>query len=270
VVFDAVRYTPDGNSVGGITVVDAAGNVEAGWQCSCSRPSWSADGKRLVVQSTQIVGSGKTAHVRVDLSIVNTDGTHMRTLLDDAPADRGPAWSPRGDLIAFYSTRGQSFEGSDIYVIRPDGRGLRRLTHMQGTHPTWSPDGRWIAFSGTPRPSEQPTQIYAIPVEGGTPIRLSTDPVGGDLIPVWSPDGTQIAYVGAYNFEVHEYVQRVASLPRSSRKATAARTLARCMHFRRGKPRRIRALHKAFIRDWQPRRRSKPHAAKLCRAKRAR
>jgi Tol biopolymer transport system component len=36
----------------------------------------------------------------------------------------------------------------EIYLIRPDGAGLKRLTHLVGNdaHATWSPDGKWIAF----------------------------------------------------------------------------------------------------------------------------
>src|SRR5258708_6192977 len=35
-----------------------------------------------------------------------------------------------------------------IFVVDPDGRGLRRLTHDQRFHGyAWSPDGRWIAMA---------------------------------------------------------------------------------------------------------------------------
>jgi len=36
-----------------------------------------------------------------------------------------PAWSPDGDWIAFASNHEGNY---DIYLIRPDGSGLRRLT----------------------------------------------------------------------------------------------------------------------------------------------
>ena len=48
--------------------------------------------------------------------------------------------------IAFAANAGQ---GSEIYSIRSDGSGLRRLTHLRGdaVHPDWSPSGRRIAFA---------------------------------------------------------------------------------------------------------------------------
>ena len=45
-------------------------------------------------------------------------------------SDNFPAWSPNGDLIAF--TR-FSEDDYDIYTIRPDGTGLKRLTTRRET-----------------------------------------------------------------------------------------------------------------------------------------
>lgn len=47
--------------------------------------------------------------------------------------------------IAFSLDRGL---GGEIYTIRPDGAGLRRLTHLDGNAiaPDWSPDGSQIVF----------------------------------------------------------------------------------------------------------------------------
>ena len=55
-----------------------------------------------------------------------------------------PAASQRGRdqrLLAFSAGRGWN---TDIYVIRADGTGLRRLTRTPGREdtPTWSPDGK--------------------------------------------------------------------------------------------------------------------------------
>jgi Tol biopolymer transport system component len=63
-----------------------------------------------------------------------------------AGSDNFPAWSPNGDLIAF--TR-FSEDDYDIYTIRPDGTGLKRLTTTPGkdAHEIWSPDGKQILFS---------------------------------------------------------------------------------------------------------------------------
>ena len=57
-------------------------------------------------------------------------------------------WSPDGELIAF---TGREDEGlrNELYVIRPDGGGLQRITNDESIKysPSWSPDGGTIAFS---------------------------------------------------------------------------------------------------------------------------
>ena len=50
-------------------------------------------------------------------------------------------------LIAFQSDRDGT---TDLYLIRRDGTGLRRLTDLAEDDPSvaWSPEGRWVAFQG--------------------------------------------------------------------------------------------------------------------------
>jgi TolB protein len=54
-----------------------------------------------------------------------------------------PSWSPHGTKLAFVRSTGSGRAG--IYLVRRDGSGLRRLTR-RGGGPAWSPNGRWIAF----------------------------------------------------------------------------------------------------------------------------
>lgn len=57
-----------------------------------------------------------------------------------------PAWSPRGDRIAFLQAVGTR---TFLAVMRADGSALRRLTRadVYGAPPAWSPDGRRLYFA---------------------------------------------------------------------------------------------------------------------------
>jgi dipeptidyl aminopeptidase/acylaminoacyl peptidase len=108
-------------------------------------------------------------------------------------SDSHPCFSPDGHTVAFKSTRlGQPA----IWLSRPDGSGLRRLTppggeHAWSTEPAWSPDGQWIAYAEI---GPQQADIHVISVLGGVPRRFTFDPAE-DREPAWSPDGQWIYFV---------------------------------------------------------------------------
>jgi TolB protein len=101
-------------------------------------PSFAPDGKHIVYRAVSPQGEG--------LRIMNLEDQSITSLTKDY--DNFPAWSPRGDLIAFVRQLGGNFE---VFTIRPDGKDLRQLTNVQGNeaHLAWSPDGERILFSST-------------------------------------------------------------------------------------------------------------------------
>jgi len=99
-----------------------------------------SDGRRIAF---------RTGAPREDLVVMDADGTGRRRLMDDAFRDRGPLWTADGAWLVFYSNRGGPY---DLWKIRPDGTGMRRITvtakgEEDPTNPRLSPDGKTIAVA---------------------------------------------------------------------------------------------------------------------------
>ena len=97
-----------------------------------------------------------------------------------------PDPSPDGQWVAFYTLNQP--EGL-LYVSRPDGTGLRKLTPDSAIDrmPRWSPDGQWISFFSN-RGGE--LEVWKIRSDGSGLQRLIDET---SAYPVWSPDGRRLA-----------------------------------------------------------------------------
>jgi len=112
-----------------------------------------------------------------------------------------PAWSPDGEWLALSSDRNTEWRARkgawehvqqlSVYMVRPDGSELRRVSNAQGDicagSPKWSPDGRRIAFYEIPveqtwhahRPelvAGATSQIVSVDVETGARIAHTSGP----------------------------------------------------------------------------------------------
>jgi Tol biopolymer transport system component len=80
-----------------------------------------------------------------------------------------------------------------IYTIKPDGTGVRRLTTTgKNLHPKWSPRGARIAF--VHETSAGATDLWVMSATGTRKTRVTH--VGNATEPTWSPDGKYLAFGG--------------------------------------------------------------------------
>lgn len=118
-------------------------------------------------------------------------GTTPRRISGSAYHHGWPAISPDGSRIAFSRSALELLGPRRLYVVRADGRGLRRLTTGEAWAPTWSPDGSTIAFTRGKGPLDVFGDVYAVDADGAAPRLVVRDAQQPD----WSPDGSSIAFV---------------------------------------------------------------------------
>ena len=148
-------------------------------------PSMAPDGKRFVYRSFGPDGEG--------LRIMNMETKAVTNLTNGY--DNFPLWSPRGDLIMFSRAAKGDYE---IYTIKPDGAGVKRLTFSRGNdaHQSWSPDGEHIVWAssrmgfkdeGTYTDAPQPYGELFVMRYDGTDVHQLTDNQWEDGTPAWQP-----------------------------------------------------------------------------------
>jgi TolB protein len=156
-------------------------------------PAWSPDGRRIAF--VRLFESGPV------VMVMNADGTGLRRLSPQARRGYGsysPDWSGAAGLIAFSSAYATP-ENPEIYVVRPNGTGLKRLTFTRGDaevlgddgFPAFSPDGRRIAFTSN---RSDDNEIWIMGSDGKRQRRLAGLPRRDDVGPTWSGDGKRIAF----------------------------------------------------------------------------
>ncbi|MDX6439091.1 MAG: TolB protein [Gaiellaceae bacterium] len=155
------------------------------------RYAWAPKGRRLVY----------AAFDPTALLIVNVADGAKRTLRGTRRVGaRQPSWSPDGRLIAFLRQRAP-YGGSDIYVVAPDGTGLRRLVRTRGVleTPRWSPDGHSIAYFRliNDSPGQEQWAVVVADADGGRPRRLGVTHTWDWLD--WSPDSKGVLWVDFFD-----------------------------------------------------------------------
>jgi Tol biopolymer transport system component len=136
---DLFRIHPDGSALEQLTDDPAFDDQGA----------FSPDGKRIVFVSTRAAG-------RANLWILDIASRKATALTSGDGGDFRPSWSPDGKWIAFSSDRGsdlppaqgrwERLQLADIYLIHPDGTGLKRISKHGGFcgSPKWTRDSHAV------------------------------------------------------------------------------------------------------------------------------
>lgn len=101
----------------------------------------------------------------------------------------------RNGLIVFDTQDRPGVDGgsSQIYTVRPDGFGVRQLTHLGSGHnafdPHWSSDGQRIAYVSDVAGS---AAVWVMQANGTRNHQLLSNPGYDYFSPSWSPDGQRL------------------------------------------------------------------------------
>jgi Tol biopolymer transport system component len=156
--------------------------------------AFSPDGSQIVFVSTRATGTA-------NLWILDLKTKAAHPLTSGQGGDFRPAWSPDGKWIAFSSDRESSLPYAkgrwehlhlvDIYLIRPDGSGLKRLSKHGDFcgSPKWWRDGRsLVAYC---MPAEDTWTFRTGPVDGDSAL-TRIDVTTGDSRPVGAGPGVKL------------------------------------------------------------------------------
>jgi len=177
----------DGGNVQRLTFIQRPGTD--------GNPAWSPDGKRIAFERNV---SEDPRRRRLELFVVDRDGSNLEQLTDDNALTGEPSWAPDGRHIAFSSNRNK---GLDIYVIDIFTREIRQLTHTPALRewaadPSWSPDGKYIAYRYG-KPPVGSTTIYVMNADGKGQHPLVPVDDWMRYAPSWSPDSKLVLYFEA-------------------------------------------------------------------------
>jgi dipeptidyl aminopeptidase/acylaminoacyl peptidase len=169
---------PQGTAAAPVDIPDLLSTVRLG------EAAWSPDGK-------QILYSGN-ASGRINLWVMNADGTGAHQLLHSDDAQSGAVWSKDGSSVVYQQDRGGD-EIYDLYTVAAAGGTPQALTHTEQiseTNPHFSPDGKLLAFQ---HKEKTRSSVNLAVMDWSThQVRLLTheqDPKRSWDIVAWSPDG---------------------------------------------------------------------------------
>ncbi len=165
---------------------DAVAERQVSLGADATNLAFSRASRRLVFSRTQ----NDSNIYRLGLRGPGEGEGEAERLIASTRLENNPDYSPKGDSVAFMSSRSGSTE---IWLSNADGSNPRQLTSIGGpltANPRWSPDGTAILFDSRLKGS---ADLHVVPVQGGSPRPL-TDQPSLESEATWSRDGRWIYF----------------------------------------------------------------------------
>jgi TolB protein len=136
-----IAWSPDGKQLvfvtyafgdtGDIYVINTDGSGLTRLTAQATGAAWSPDGKQIVF------GSYHDTPGKMEIYLMNADGSNPVNLTNNPADDKNPAWSSDGMQIVFESDRDGN---NEIFVMNADGSRQTNLTQSLGydSSPVWS------------------------------------------------------------------------------------------------------------------------------------
>ncbi|MGI8565453.1 MAG: protein kinase domain-containing protein, partial [Pyrinomonadaceae bacterium] len=197
-------YSLDGNYIAfrsertpkGIYVMEATSENVRRLSDVGRNPSWSPDGKELVVSADSFSAPTSRSIIPSALWAIDVASGNKRLLTEGDAVQ--PSWSPHGHRIAYWGMQPGGGQ-RDIWTIPAEGGAAMAVTNDEALdwNPVWSPDGQYLYFASNRGGCMNFWRVSVDEKTGqvtGEPEAVTT-PSGYSQHISFSRDGKRMAYV---------------------------------------------------------------------------